>query len=697
MHRSRRSEIRNQKSEIRSRLRIFGRVSALKYVRFAVALLLTAYCSLLTVSAQKERTIAEVQGDKNISAFESQTAQLTGIITARIRDGFFIQTPDDKTDGNPATSEGIYVYTGNQMMVEAAIGNLVSVTGTITEYRPKAEPASLPLTELSMKRGTDTIKIISKDNPLPKPTVLTHADFAANKIDQLEKYEGMRVAVETLTVVAPTKGRVNDKTGAVVSDGIFYGVVKGIPRPFREPGMDIYDIGFSSDKEKERMKKEFPKMPIFDSNPELLRVDSDEQLAAAQTSEIMDKERQNKFDLVVQGRAPTMNVTSKAEIKNLVGILHYGFQKYTILPDAGNKPIVSNLIKSQPLPQITDRQFSLAGMNIQNFFDDEDDPKIKEDIVPAEVFQNRMKKVSMAIRDYMRSPDVIGIIEVENLAVLKKLADKINADAVAANQTNPKYEAYLIDGNDGRGIDVGFLVKSSRVNVVEVKQLGKDDKFKNPGKDEENLYDRPPLMLQATINDAKTNKPFAFTVIVNHLKSFLGIDDPKDGGARVRLKRQLQAEFMAKFVQERQKANADERIVLLGDFNAFQFNDGIGDIIGVIKGTPAPKDQVLMASDDLINPDLIDLVDIIKPEQKYSYSFDGNAQVLDHMIITSAMRKHLAAFGFARLNADFPETYRGDATRVERFSDHDAAIGYFNFDEAAAAKPEAKTSQNPKN
>ena len=161
----------------------------------------------------------------------------------------------------------------------------------------------------------------------------------------------------------------------------------------------------------------------------------------------------------------------------------------------------------------------------------------------------------------------------------------------------------------------------------------------------------------------------------------------------MRLKRESQAEFLAKFVQERQKANPNENIVLLGDFNAFQFNDGIGDIIGVIKGMPAPKDQVLFASDDFVNPDLIDLVDFIKPEQQYSYSFDGNAQVLDHVIINQAMKKYLAGFGYGRLNADFPEVYRNDNTRVERYSDHDPAIAYFNFDEKSPT--EANTNSAP--
>ncbi len=677
MFRKQKSEtVGSRQSAVGSRLRVFSRISVLGYVRlarFAVLLLLTAYCLPLTVSAQKEHSISEAQGDKNVSAFEKQPVQLSGIVTARTKTGFFLQSPDDKTDNNPATSEGIFVYTKSEPTVEAAIGNMITVTGTISEFRPRAEPAGLSITELSMFKDRDTIKVVSKDNALPKPIVLTAADFASNKIDQLEKYEGMRVAVETLTVVAPTKGRVNDKTGAATSDGTFYGVVKGMPRPFREPGMDIFDVNFASDKEKEQMKKDTPKMTIFDSNPEAIRIDSNEQVGAQ-----------------------TLNVTAKAEIKNLVGVMHYGFQKYTILPDAGGKAAVSNLIKSSPLPPITERQFSLAGMNLENFFDDEDDPKIKEDIVTPEAFQNRMKKISMAIRDYLRFPDVIGTIEVENLAVLKKLADKINADAVADKQTNPKYEAYLIEGNDARGIDVGFLVKSSRVKVVDVTQIGKDEKFKAPDGKDDFLYDRPPLMLQATIDDAKTNKPFAFTVVVNHLKSFLGIDDPKDGGARVRLKREMQAEFLAKMVNERQKLNPNERLVLLGDFNAFQFNDGIGDIIGVIKGTPAPKTEVLTASEDLVNPDLTDLVDLIKAEQRYSYSFDGNAQDIDHMIVTQAMKKHLAAFGFARLNADFPEIYRNDSGRVERFSDHDAAIGFFNLDETTATQTENKAGQNPK-
>jgi hypothetical protein len=105
--------------------------------------------------------------------------------------------------------------------------------------------------------------------------------------------------------------------------------------------------------------------------------------------------------------------------------------------------------------------------------------------------------------------------------------------------------------------------------------------------------------------------------------------------------------------------------MLLGDFNAFQFNDGVMDMIGTIKGKPAPKDSVLMASDDLVTRDLIDLVDAIAAPQRYSYVFDGNAQTLDHVLINEPLRKHINGFGFVRVNADFPESMRNDASRPD--------------------------------
>ena len=626
---------------------------------FAVlSLLLAVFCFPHTANAQKTRLISEVQGDKNASPYIGEQSRLSGIVTARTRRGFFIQTPDDKTDNNPVTSEGIFVFTGSEPGGEAAIGNYVSVTGRIDEYIPKAEPLSLPITQLSMLKDKDFISVESKGNALPKPFVLTAVDFKSGTIDELEKYEGMRVEVKELTVVAPTGGRVDDKNGTAETNGTFYGVLRGFPRPFREPGYEIYNYILLNDKDKDKLKKAYPKLALFDNNPERLRIESTAQLGAQ-----------------------AIDTTAFAEIKNVTGVMHYAYRAYTIFVDADYKPEIAGFVKASPLPAPNARQFSVAGMNLENFFDDQDDPSIKEDIVTTEAFERRLKKISLAIRDYLMSPDVIGTIEVENQSALQRLADRINKDTVAAGKTDPKYQAYLIDGNDGRGIDSGFLIKSSRVKKLEVQQFGKAEEYKTPvGKDDKFLNDRPPLMLRASIDDPNTNQPFDFTVVVNHLKSFNGYNDPQQQD-NVRLKKKLQAEFLAKWVQERQTKNPSERIILLGDFNAFQFNDGVLDVIGTITGKPVGKDQVMNPSDDLVNPDLINLVDKIKAEQQYSYSFDGNAQVLDHILINEALKNHINGFGYVRLNADFPAVYRNDDTRVERFSDHDAAIAYFTFDD----------------
>ncbi len=604
-------------------------------------------------TAQRSRTISEIQGDKDISPYVREVVRVTGIVTARTRNGFFIQNPDDKADDNPKTSEAIYIFTKTEPGGEATVGNLVTVSGEVKEF---GDSSSLTITEISMQKGRDLIAVESKNNPLPKPIVLTMEDFKNPAVNQLERYEGMRVTIPEISVVAPTdkRGSLDEVNGTAESSGAFYGVMPGLPRPFREPGLDVLSYLLMPEKDKDKLKRDFPKIALFDHNPERIRIESMGQLG---------------------GQA--IDVTTGATVKNLTGVVDYIYRAYALRLDPDNKPEVSGLKVASALPSPKENQLSIASMNIERFFDDEDDPDVKEPIITREGFDRRLTKISRAIRLYLKTPDVIGMVEAENLSALKRLAERINKDAEAAGAENPKYDAYLVEGNDFGGIDSGFLVKTSRVEVLETKQFGKDDEFKNPvSKDDVHLNDRPPFLLRASVKNGTT--PFEFTVIVNHLKSFRGYDDDKDAPF-VRMKKKLQAEFLAKFVNERQKANPNERIALIGDFNFYQFNDGIMDVIGTIKGTPAAKDAVMIPTDDLVESDLVNLVDLIDPKTCYSYVFDGNGQVLDHFIVNAPFRKIVAGFGFAHLNADFPEVYRNDPNRVERFSDHDSSMAIFNI------------------
>ncbi len=602
-------------------------------------------------------TIAQIQGSGDTSPLAGSVVTTSGIVTGVKMNGFFIQMAAPG-DGDPATSDGVFVFTSSAPPAAAALGNDVCVTGTVQEFVPSADPGSPPATEISF---TTTIFTISSGNPLPPPVVLTAADTdPAGPIDQLEKYEGMRVHVDSLTAVSPTQGTITEASATSVSNGVFYGVITGVARPFREPGVEVPDA---------LPPGAPPTVTRFDSNPERLRVDSDGQTGAL-----------------------PIDVATGAVVTGLTGPFDYSFRTYTILPDPATPPAVSGNMTAVPVAAPGAGQFTVAAFNVERLFDTVNDPAISEPVLTTAAFNNRLNKISLVVRNLMRTPDIVGFEEVENLSTLQALATKINADAVAAGDPDPSYAAYLEEGNDIGGIDVGFLVKSSRVSVVDVTQEGKDATYINPNNGQpELLNDRPSLVLRAEVMRPGAAS-FPVTVIANHLRSLSAIDDPADGN-RVRTKRRAQAEFLANLVQARQTANPAERIVLVGDFNAFQFSDGYVDVIGTVKGTPTPPDEVVLASSDLVNPDLTDLVEMVPAEQRYSYSFDGNAQVIDHILVTGNLLASFATVQFARADADFPESLRNDPTRPERISDHDPVVATFNL--PAATQTALDASPNP--
>lgn len=582
-----------------------------------------------------------IQGNASVSPFAGQLVRTRGVVTAAKSNGFFLQTPDADADGDSATSEGIFVFTQIAPPIGAAVGNYVEVSGMAFEFIPGGDPASPPFTEIT----APAVTVISSGNPMPAVIAITAADTnPAGPIDQLEKYEAMRVLIASLTTGSGTLGGVSEANATGSSNGVFYGSIAGLARPFREPGINILDS----------LPAGSPCcIPRWDANPELLRVDSDGQIGATR-----------------------IDLTSGATVTNLTGVLDFGFRTYTVLPDPATPPTVAGIITAASLPAPGTNEFTVASMNLERLFDTVNDPSIGDAVLTPAAFANRLNKMSLSIRGVLNSPDIIGVQEVENLATLQALADKLNTDAVAAGAPNPNYVAYLDEGNDPGGIDVGFLVKSSRVVVNGVTQVGKNETYINPNNSSpETLNDRPPLVLEATVLSS-VGPNVSITVIVNHLRSLIGVDDPADGN-RVRTKRAAQAEFLASYVQQRITANASEEIVLLGDFNAFQFNDGFGDSIGAIQGTPTPAEQVVTASPDLLNPNLRNLVNGIEEAQRYSFVFDGNAQVLDHVLVTGNLHERLTRFFFARNNADFAEIYRSDAARPERYSDHDHPVAYF--------------------
>ena len=589
--------------------------------------------------------IHDIQGNGNSSPLNGLSITTRGIVTGVRSNGFFIQEPDATIDADPNTSEGIFVFTSSAPPAAVAVGNLVQVAGTVTEFIPTTDPNSPSQTELI----SPTVSLLSAGNPLPAAIVLTAADTdPAGSITQLEKFESMRVQVNSLTVIAPTQGNVSEPNATATSNGFFYGVITGINRPFREPGIIVPDP----------LPGGAPvTIPRYDANPEKLGVGSSS----------------------IGGTA--INVATGAILTNVVGPLDYRSRTYTIDIDPAIPPVVSNNgLTFTAVPAQTTDELTVASFNVERFYDDVNDPG-GDVALTTTAYNNRLNKVSLAIRNVLMTPDVIGMVEVEKLSALQAIADKVNNDVVAGGGSNPGYVAFLVEGNDPGGIDVGFLVKSTRVTVNSVTQYGLNATYTEPGGAVSLLNDRPPLVLNATFTGSACTGNNNFIVIANHLRSLNGIDDPVDGN-RVRTKRARQAEFLADLIQGFQLADPNANIVSVGDFNAFQFNDGYADLIGTIKGDPTPAANVTLASPDLVNPDLIDLVDSHSASDRYSYSFSGDAQVLDHIIINANLSNKISRFAFARLDADFPEIYRSDANRPERISDHDAPVAYILFRDA---------------
>lgn len=585
--------------------------------------------------------IHEIQGSGSTSPFTGGLVATSGIVTGLKSNGFFIQTPDALADADPATSEGVFVFTSSPLPAGAVVGNELRVNGLVVEFIPSQDPGSPPLTEIG---GNPTVTLVSTGNPLPAPAVLTAADTdPAGSIEQLEPVEGMRVHVDVLTAIAPTQGFISEPNASSTSNGVFYAVIQGIARPLREPGVEVPDL----------LPPGSPCcVPRFDANPERLRLDSDGQAGAT-----------------------VVDVASGATIENVTGVVDYSFRTYTILPDPATPPVVSGGLTAVPLPDPATGEFTVASTNVQRFYDQINDPGTSDAVLTAAAFERRLAKISLSIRQILRTPDVVALQEVENLPTLQAIAARINADAVAAGQSDPAYEARLFEGNDIGGIDVGFLLKTTRVEIGSVAPFGGDATYINPQTGlPELLNDRPSVLARVRILRG-AGTPFPISVIVNHLRSLNGVDDPEDG-VRVRAKRRAQAEFLANYIQSLQTADPSERIVSVGDYNAFSFSDGYVDGIGTIKGTPAPVDEVVLASSDLVDPDLVEL---FGDAPQYSFSFDGNAQELDHVLVTANLLGNVSALRVAHANADFPEIYRNDATRPERLSDHDALVAYFTL------------------
>jgi predicted extracellular nuclease len=628
----------------------------------------------LTVSLPvPDLPIHTIQGSKSqtatsVSPYAGQTVTTEGIVTGVGTAGFFIQARDSDADSDPTTPEGIFVFAGTgKVPATAVIGNYVQVTGTVATF-PAVTTSHTPATEID----TTTATVLATGQPLPAPvTIMASMLTPGGGLYQLTPYEGMRVSIASLTTISGTDGSLSSEAAETTkSNGQFYAVITGTPRPFREPGIDIRDSQTGLP----------PDVAKFDDNPERILVDSSFLVGSA-----------------------AINLSTGAVLPGVSGILDFTFSSDSfydpsrlVLDPAYDRTQVVAGMGVQPVPPPASSEFRVAAYNVERFFntnsaDDIDfnpvtgqtEKSQAVDVTPA-AYSNRLAKVSLAIRHVLGSPDVVALEEPENESVVADIAAKISADALAAGEPDPQYvpygtgTSYAPYSNDISGISVGFLVKST-VNTLGIEQLGADTTFPDPRNSAtlQTLNDRPPLVLHAGVKRSGATD-YPVTVIVNHLRSLSSENDPSSG-VFVRTKKELQAEFLANLIQGYQQKG--EHVISVGDYNAFEFSDGYIDILGTVTNQNVlPSTQVVEPGvAGLVTPPATDLALLLTPDQRWSYQEFGNAQILDHIVATADLVSAGAHMAYAHLDADQPLTAYNDPTTPARTSDHDAAVGYFNL------------------
>ncbi|MGH3090105.1 MAG: endonuclease/exonuclease/phosphatase family protein [Rubrobacteraceae bacterium] len=339
-------------------------------------------------------------------------------------------------------------------------------------------------------------------------------------------------------------------------------------------------------------------------------------------------------------------------VTGLEGPLAFSFGNYKVMVQEGNLPSVVGDGAPYPytgrppdrnaefpgLREFEEDQIRVATFNVLNFF-----PEEKVEAGNYESEDRKRARIVDAVNSLLERPDVIGVQEVNNKEILDETAEALGG-----------YEAHWFQGNDRRngtvedGIASGLLVKDT-VTASNARLIGKDQPDTSGvgcSDTEDRLFDRPPLAA-----DIEAENGLEFTVFVNHFSS----------KAAPNACRNEQARFAR--TQAQQVVNDGTEAIILGDLNAFE---------------DEPALEILQETGEFEN-----LWEREEPEQRYSFSFQGRLQTLDHVLISAGLQPDYDDFQYAHISVDYFERVPPDGHAL---TDHDPAI--VTLDDEAAQTPD---------
>lgn len=290
---------------------------------------------------------------------------------------------------------------------------------------------------------------------------------------------------------------------------------------------------------------------------------------------------------------------------------------------------------------------TIGQLNAQNLFDTIDTPRVQDEVLTPEQYDRKLDKLALAIRDSMGAPDVIALQEVENEQVLRDLAARPELQQLG-------YVPLLVEGSDPRGIDVAYLYRPSKVELLRSEQ--RRTTYVSAGGRRIQLFTRPPLVAtfrpRAASTDAQAGA--AFTLVNNHFTSQLQGED----GARKRL---LQAAFVSSIADGREGVELldPSRVIVLGDLNEGLDGPAYGELVaGTSEGTPA----------------LVNAASHLPEAERYSWRDGTRRQLLDHVLLPPAFDARITSVRIPHINSDPSEREASVPGTPLRSSDHDPVI-----------------------
>ena len=627
--------------------------------------------------------IHEIQGDTDFSALtglatvgvndlsplDGQDVTIEAVVTADFQSGsglqgFYVQEEDADADDNAFTSEGIFIFDGSAPSVDVNVGDVVRVTGTVSEFFGETQiSASL-------------IEVQSTGNALPTATVVEFPTVG-NMIDQDGDFVADLEAVEGMLVTIPTEMTITEM--------------------FQLDRFGTFKV--SADGRLEQFTQ--------NNAPDAAGYEQHLQDIASRTLTIDDGQDVQNPDpiLIPDGNDGTLTATDSFRmgdtLTNITGVVTYSedFQSSSEEPEFRIHLPTAEYSADNPRPATPEDVtlgltepgvLKVASLNVLNYFttiddgssttDTGQDPRGADDLTrfggtglagtdPNAEFDRQKEKLVNAIVEM--DADILGLVELENSATDAAIADLVTAVNAALGSVVYDYIPTGVIGGDA--IAQGLIYQIDSVTPTgdfQTLETFNGIDFQDPLNAGRPL-NRPALAQTFTEN---TNGD-TVTVAVNHLKSkgslsgLAADDDQGDGQGNNNATRTAAADLLAQWLASDPTGQGSENILIVGDLNAYAQED--------------PITTLAAAGYTDVAADLIG-------EDAYSFVFDGQVGTLDYLLTNPGSLSRVTGITEWHINADEADAidYNLDFGRPEaiyngtnpaRHSDHDPVIMGLDF------------------